>query len=157
MADITFAQFLRDLADWYESHPSVPEPYGLDSKKLTCYSFTTADKSKEILRALGPFKKDYPEDDDKYFNAVVEIGGRELCFTFYRDRVCQPKVVGTRHVEAQLIPESYSQSRVIAAHDEDVIEWDCSDSVLAPAGAAGDNRMNQAIAECEAAVDRVMP
>jgi hypothetical protein len=120
--------FLRALADFYEEHPNAPVVAGLEGDTLTVYAFLANGREKEILRSLGSFDKEF---QGRFFIAKKVIGGKTLKFYFYRDSVCTSRVVGTRHVERQIEPEVYRPSRVIEAHDEDILEWDCA-PVLAP-------------------------
>jgi len=131
MASEKFVTFLRELADWYETHPLAPEPYALENEKVTVYAFGVSDE-RAVVKALGSFEKVYEGD---YFNAAVSIANKKLVFYFHRDKVCTPKVVGRRQVPERVIPSSYVPEQVIAAHEEDVIEWDCG-VVLAPQQAA---------------------
>jgi hypothetical protein len=129
MADQKFVQFLRELADWYEEHPTVPAPYALEGETVSVYLFGHPNP-KEVLRAIGSFDKKFTSGGE-HFTASKLVAGKTLEFTFYRDSVCIPKVVGTRYVEEQLIPEQYVPSRVIPAHEEDIVEYDCQ-PVLRP-------------------------
>lgn len=54
---------------------------------------------------------------DYDFKLNVTIPETDIVIRYSADRetVCTKKVVGTKHVEAQVIP----------AHDEEIIEWDC--------------------------------
>src|SRR5277367_741957 len=117
MADEKFVTFLRAMADFYEAHPLVPQ--------FTQYTWSEAvdiyldrAKAKEILRSIGSFDKEFVEDR---MLAKKEIGGRIVSFSVARDAVCVAKVVGKKHVDTQIIPESYIPSQTIAAHVEDVI------------------------------------
>ena len=128
MADQKFVTFLRELADWYEEHPTVPEPYGLEGDgEVRVYLFSESDP-KAVLRSIGPFDKSYT---DNYFSATTKVGGRVLAFMTYRDKVCTPKVVGKKYVEEQFIPEQYTPSKLVPAHEEDIVEYDCGTSILA--------------------------
>jgi hypothetical protein len=127
MADQNYVTFLRELADFYEAHPLVPE--------VSIYRWVSGgqvwlDKTdgKEILRSIGSFNKEF--SDDKLL-AKKTIGGRVITFFVEREAVCTARVVGTKHVEETVVPSSYTPEQVIAAHDEDVVEWDC-EPVLGP-------------------------
>jgi hypothetical protein len=54
-----------------------------------------------------------------------------LQFSVDREAVCQRKVVGTRTIPEQVIPSEYVAERVIPAHEEEIVVWDC-EPVLKP-------------------------
>jgi hypothetical protein len=141
---VPFHQFLRELADWYEAHPLVPEPYWLTGDISVYVSYDP----KAVFRSLGSFEKIF---DDAYFRTKVEVGGRTLVISTQRENVCVAKVVGKKHVPETVIPSEYKPERVIAAHDEDIVEWDCS-PIIAP---EGNNRVDDSIAVATEAVDAV--
>jgi hypothetical protein len=129
MQEITNEQVvttLRALADWYEIHPNAPIPYELKYGWMTAYM--PRSEAAEIMRSLGNFEKQYEDD---YFRAVVKFPHMDLRFSVERTAVCARKVVGVRQVPEQVIPSEYVAERVIPAHVEEIVEWDCAGSVLA--------------------------
>lgn len=117
---------LRELARWFDTHPDVEIPSGLRPGNSTYYSYQNKDEMSEIVKKIGSFKKEYTEYD---FEAVVEVAGFTLKWYTSRSNVCTKKVVGKKLVEAQVIPE-----RIIAAHEEDVVEWECDTPLLKSQG-----------------------
>jgi hypothetical protein len=112
-----YSRNLRALADWYEQHPDAP----IDSPYVSRanYSFKA---SPEEIRAIGAGEKDYAGSLFYYrvkheFFTIEWIEGRE--------KVCTPRIVGKRTVPSVYYPE----------HEEDIVEWDCPGSLLAPAEA----------------------
>lgn len=122
--DVTeFVKSLRLLADWYEQHPELPLPYELGNPMFVFLYGKTEDRVKEILREIGSFEKVFDEPSKGDFSAVKTIGEFKLKFHTSREMVCTPRVVGTRLVEREVIPAQ--PKRVIEAHEEEIVEWDC--------------------------------
>lgn len=105
-----FIQGLRDLADFLEARPTVPTPNGY----LNQYVFPSA--FRESARALGAFDKT-PSDD--FYGAERRFGPITLRLFTDRSAVCKRIVKGTRIIPAE--PE----------RTEEVVEWECSESLLA--------------------------
>lgn len=109
------------IAKFYTEHPDAPVPY----RPLTEYIWITG--TPEQYKAIGAGEKEYA--DDNFFFCVELIPG-ELTLTFAaaRENVCTKRVVGTK-----IVPEYIQQgtpSKVIPAHTEEIIEWDCPESLL---------------------------
>jgi hypothetical protein len=117
---------LRAMADFYEAHPLAPAPMDMDYGWMNCY--LPSDQAKEIIQSLGAFKKVYEDD---YFRAAVTVGHLDLQFSTKRETVCTPKVVGTRVIPAQTVPSEYIPERFIPEHEEEIVEWDCKEPILA--------------------------
>ena len=122
---VPFSTFLRELADFYDEHPLVPEPYWMQGD-ISIYLY--GDSGKEVLRSIGSFEKEF---NDNYLRAIKIVGGRRVVINAARDKVCTAKVVGKKIVPETVIPSSYTPEQVIPAHEEDIVEWDCA-PVLAP-------------------------
>lgn len=114
---------LRELADWYESHPDMPVPYELDQPMFVFLYGRSAEEVKAILRTLGSFEKHFNEPSDGDFEAWKRIGGLTLKFHTKRDAVCTARVVGKRLVPEVVVPAR--KRTVEPAHEVDVVEWDC--------------------------------
>lgn len=109
---------LRQIADWYERHPDAPIPLG-GCQNLSVYRF---DATPEEIRAIGPAKKVYAGNLFKY---TVESENFTIEFVANRSDVCLPKVVGFRE-----IPEQFVEAHVIPAKREEIIQWECKESLL---------------------------
>lgn len=120
-----YADSLRELADFYDLHPEVETP----TSRTAVYATDTKENVVLILRALGSCEKIY---EDSFFKLRKKFNTITLEFVFMRNAVCTPRVVGQREVEAKLVPERLIPSEVIPAYTEDIIEWDCEESLLAP-------------------------
>jgi hypothetical protein len=123
MADMdarTFAEGLRQIADWYEAHPETALPYdNMGSGYLTVYHEPeTKERVAEIARALGHAEKDFTSISDRFI-LKRSFNGVGLRFVFDRKAVCTARVVGTRTIAAQPAREAQPEREV------DVIEWDC--------------------------------
>jgi hypothetical protein len=113
-----FISALREMADFFESHPGVPAPTGL----ATLYYWSeTKEELADIARALGNAKKYYSND---YFGLHREFGPFEVMWIIRRGLVCRRVVVGTRTLPA--VPE----------HIVEDVRWECDDPLLAPEGAS---------------------
>lgn len=107
-----FIDGLRNLADWFEAHPTVQLPI---PSKLT---ISPPDEGKAAVavmaRLLSPCAK---EMDNNLLTLVKSFPGNiQLRVLYWRDKVCKRRVTGTQEVPAQLIP----------AHTEEIVEWDCT-------------------------------
>ena len=109
---------LRELADWFEAHPEIERP----STDFSIYATDSKENAEETMRALLPCKKKY---DDSLFTLSRSFGPFTLHYVFMRNTVCTPKVVGQREVPLKVIPPRFEPEKVIEAHTEDVIEWEC--------------------------------
>ena len=120
---------IRLLADWYEAHPgaSIPGSFTPNGRQFSALPDDATQRT-AMLKAIGPFTKSV--DDSGDFRAEVTVGPWTLCWFTSREKVCKARVVGKKHVDEQVIEGT--PTRIISAHEEDVIEWDCG-SVLAAA------------------------
>lgn len=113
-----YSNALRAIADWYEEHPDAPTPH-TGCQTLKVYSF---DATPGEMRSIGTCKKVY---EGSIFKCIVEGDGFDIHFVANRSDVCVPKVVGFRE-----IPEQYVEAHVIPAKREEIIEWECRESLL---------------------------
>jgi hypothetical protein len=126
------AQRLRNVAAWLDAHPDAPTTeYAFPrSFYFRLHDAHTSEEAKAQLSRIGSFAKKY---DDNDFTAEVTLPDAEpwreggtpegAVLQFFTDRknVCTRRVVGTRSV-----PDAYIPGRLIPAHTEEVVEWDCS-------------------------------
>lgn len=119
-----FIDGLRSLADFMEANAVVPVPY------IGSMIHTVRDREAfiPIARALGAGTKEYTNE---YFFFGKSFG-QEIIYKLVikREKVCEAKVVGTRIIPAHVIPARREEE--IAEHTEEIIEWECKDSILAP-------------------------
>lgn len=118
-----YTRGLRELAAFLDANPCVTLP----DHYLTSFVYgddDTKEGAAKVMRAMGTCKK--RPTDNGLFYLIKDFGSMELRVIYTRDEVCVKKVVGKKHVEAQLIP-----ARLIEAHDEEIVEWDCA-PILAP-------------------------
>jgi hypothetical protein len=125
---------LRELADYLETSDGVKLPqmnfygstwiykYGTDEDGNTDYSktddFLTRQEMRKLAKALAPCEKDYSNHS---FNLKRKFGKYvSVTLNTSRENVCERKVVGTKEIEAQIIP----------ARTEEIVEWECRDSIL---------------------------
>ena len=105
---------LRAIAKWLDMHPEIPLPYGA----IQIAGMDSPEDAAIAIRALGRCDKHY---NDNLLKISREFGGAKLEFLFWRSKVCERRVVGTR-----TIPE-----KVIPGYEEEIVEWDCK-PLLAP-------------------------
>lgn len=127
-----FVKGLRELADWYEANQNIDTP----NRELTVYSLNTKAEATACLAALKPCKKEYKGDN---FYLSREFGSITLKFMFYRDAVCIRRVVGTRQVGTRVIPSRFTPEEIIPAYEEDIVEWDCGESLLTQASPSSED------------------
>jgi hypothetical protein len=119
---VEFIAGLRELADFYEAHPTLQAPWeGIAYFNLypEGYFENTREGARLVAKEFSPVKKDYSSEThfvlEKRFS-----GGVGFDFNFPRDVVCERKQVGTKIVPA-------SEEREVP-----VYEWECTDPILAP-------------------------
>src|ERR1019366_185037 len=118
MTNKEYANSLRLVADWFEAHPEVEPPH--DAEEIALYNVHTRAEMETVARNMGTCEKEYT---DGYFKLRKKFEGITLVAVASREQVCKRKVVG-----AKLVPE-----QVIAAHNVDIVEWECFDTpLLAP-------------------------
>jgi hypothetical protein len=101
-------QGLRDFLTFIETHPEAPLNY---APSLMAH-VETVEELKAAGRLMGSAMKDFNGD---YVSLKKSFG--PICYDVYirREKVCEKRVVGSRHVHA---------------HDEDLVEWDCKESIF---------------------------
>ncbi len=121
-----FVSALRELADFYEARPDLITPWDPE--------FTLLPHGKEGMaqaaRLLGACKK---EVDGTFFRLKRFVGAIKINALEYRTVVCERVVLGRKAVPETYVPARKAQ--LIAAHEEDIIEYRCSVSLLAPSAA----------------------
>lgn len=123
---MTKAEILRSLADIYEAYPDLDWPSFWSWCKEIHIHLAAAD-AKVVLRTIGSFEKNYKDDS---FEARKPWGDHTLVLKAQRDAVCQKVVTGTREVPETVEPSYYTPERIIPAHTEEIVEWQCDDPIL---------------------------
>ncbi len=107
-----FIRGLREFADFVEQHPDVPVPgYEVLIDVFPADLVATA-------QALSHFEK---AGVGEYFVLRRWFGRIRVEWNAPRETVCRKIILGTRRVEDKLIP----------AHDEEIVEWECTEPLLA--------------------------
>lgn len=115
-----FVTAIREFASFFETHPEVDLPASL----MTVYLFPTVEKMKDYARAFGKCRK---SGDETFFNLTKMFGSVvELQAAWYRNRVCERVVVGTKKVEVPVMQEVGKKTVT-----EEIVEWKCP-KVLEP-------------------------
>ena len=105
-----FIEGLRDLTEFLVSRPELQVPHD-----LYCTVVCSGDEFRAACRLMQSYAK--APLGNIYGAEKTFSGGITYRAITARENVCERKVVGTR---------------TIPAHTEDVVEWDCSDSILEP-------------------------
>lgn len=116
---IEYIQGLRDVADFLESHPTLPLP-GAQLSACVFDGDLTLPHVREIAKEFGSFKK---EAMGSYITISKTFGPISLLFMFLRENVCQRIVVGTRSVEKTVYPLDVKTETEIV--EEEIVEWKC--------------------------------
>lgn len=107
-----FIQALRDLALFLECHENAPIP---DFTSI-CTFVQTKEQLVALIRHIGKVEKDAA---GSYFWIEKRFGANlKYEVNIERAKVCERKVIGT-----QTVP----------AHEEEIVEWECHESLLADA------------------------
>ena len=117
-----FVAALRAVADFFDSHPTLP---GLDIPYLYKYN-VDRETLKTIASTPGIYKEKEYSGDSFYLKAQIpytvngETAVVHLSYQGERSSVCKRKVVGTR-----IVPESYVPGYTRSSYTEEVVEWEC--------------------------------
>jgi len=112
--------YFTALAKYYATHPDAPAPYL--THPLYIWTSGTPD-----YKAIGAGEKKY-SGNNFFFIVKLIPDVLTLKFATSRGNVCAKRVVGTRIVPEYIQPGIPSQ--IIAEHTEEIIEWDCPESLL---------------------------
>jgi hypothetical protein len=113
--------YFTALSTYYATHPDAPTPY------LAQTEYIWISGTPEEYKAIGAGEKKY-SDDNFFFTVELIPGVITLNFSTNRENVCTKRVIGTRIVPEHILPGTPSQ--IIAEHTEEIIEWDCPESLL---------------------------
>ncbi|MCR4338569.1 MAG: hypothetical protein NUW01_01645 [Gemmatimonadaceae bacterium] len=112
MAELTFADGLRELADWMDAHPEVNiAPFEVLHYCLDKDEFRTS------VRAMGRGEK---STSDPYFFVTRWFGPVALRTYAAREKVCRRVVKGVELVPKEIVP-----AKVVPAHSREIVEWEC--------------------------------
>lgn len=106
---------LRALVQRLEESPELVDAHGMGQVSLDLFYFNP-----EELRAASKLLGGQREKrfTGGFFEIVRSFGPHEIVLNLAREEVCERVVVGTEHIPAS------------PAHDIDVIEWRCQDTVI---------------------------
>jgi len=112
---------LRELADFVEQHIelSMDCDYKLMNILYTKKKMGTAkEQMKKAVLALGKAEKVWGHN---YLDVRRKFGPITLEFSVAKSTICEKKVVGTKHHEAEYIQP----------WTEEIVEYECTESILA--------------------------
>jgi len=110
-----YAENLRLVADWFETHPEVAPPH--DADEIGLYNVHTRAQMEIVARNFGSCEKEYTEGQ---FKLKKKVGLITIKAVATRSEVCKKKIVGAR-----VVPET-----VIPSHVEEIVEWECFETPL---------------------------
>lgn len=122
MTHTEYANALRRIADWIETHPEVPLP---SATSLDITAVSGRESLSAVARAFGTATKEY---SDSLIYLIKDFGGVSLRVIEWRSNVCKRVVVGKTTVPEKILP-----AQLIPAHEEDVVEWRCDEPLLTEA------------------------
>lgn len=122
-----FIQGLRELADFYERYQGTPLPPTY-LRYFGIYGDASPAQLVQIAKAPGATKTEKEYSGRDFRLKKIFSGEVVLSFSLNREQVCSKRVTGTREVPETVIP-----AKVVAAHTEEIVEWDCHPLLSPPA------------------------
>ena len=113
--------YFTALSKYYATHPDAPVPH------LPQTEYIWISGTPEEYKAIGAGEKEY-SDNNFFFTVELIPDVLTLKFATNRENVCTKRVVGTRIVPECIL--SVIPSQLITEHTEEIIEWDCPESLL---------------------------
>lgn len=118
-----FSQNLRNLADWYDQHPTAPAPV----EKLRTSTYVRAEEIASLPDGMDEFKPSASEITGGQFARTIDGDGFEVRFYSALKNIAAQVVVGTRTadvvewiIKPELLP---TQELVAAGISDDDIPW----------------------------------
>ena len=121
MTNKEYADSLRLLADFFETHPEVAIPY--NASEFHYYGAHTKQEVATVARALGRCEKVV---NDQFFELHAQIGSIKFRAIASRENVCTRREVG--RVMTPATPEVIVPAQ--PAGERPVYEWHCPDSLF---------------------------
>lgn len=115
MTNTEYANGLRQIANWYEAHPEVPQPH----QNFQVFTARTRAELECVVRAMESCKK-VQDPNLNLFRLCRDFGGIRVEFITSLSEVCTKRVIRTETVPEHVIP----------ACTREIIEWDCHSSLL---------------------------
>lgn len=122
-----YARGLRALADWIEAHLDLPAHFAGGIKVSLYPESDTPEIAARLARAMKPVEKKYGEGENPLLTLTRDFGGAQLNALFWRNKVCQRVVTGTRKVVEE-VPDPALLERVPLVEverEEEIVEWIC--------------------------------
>jgi hypothetical protein len=114
-----YVDSLRQIADFYEANPECPLPGG------TIFYIDAVHGKEEMSNVARIFGSCEKSVDTSFYNLIKVFGSLKLWAREWREKICTRKVIGV-----QFVPEKYIPGTLIEAHEEEIVEWDCPESLL---------------------------
>ena len=111
MTNAEYAAGLRQLAEWYESHPNAAQPYESNQLHFNVYHRDTV---AQVIQDFGGRWEKRASSGLMYFRST--FGQFTLVMYTNHQTVCTARKVGTRTISARPAEPEY---------EVDVLAWDC--------------------------------
>lgn len=128
-AHTEYANGLREVADFLESHPEMDLP----DSTLIAYSLYSKEKAATVARAMGQGGRCDKVYEDQIVRLKRDFGPVTLEYIGTRSNVCEQIRVGTKLVPEQYVPPKPAvEASVVPEHEEAVYEWRCQPLLAKP-------------------------
>lgn len=117
----TMVQGLRDIADWIEKHPDLGDTHM--TVDAVFYPPDEPASAGRWARAFGKAEKSVT--DNGLFKLTHPFGEVEARAVFWREAVCEKKVVGVREVTRMVPDPSVEVEMVEVVETVEDVEWVC--------------------------------
>jgi hypothetical protein len=130
MTNKEYADGLRLIAKFYETHPEMPLPYNGGTNGFTVFASSRQGESLSEITAILADDGDLTKRvNDTFYYVSRQFGGLRFEALDYRKNVCQ--VVGL-HKEIKTVTREITPAVTQEVQEEvEVLEWGCPKSLLA--------------------------
>ena len=123
MTHAEYAEGLRQVADFVESHPEIPIP----EATINCYGMNDKKCAEKVARALSNGGRCDKIFGPTFMRLERVFGAVKIQYIGLRENVCERVRVGTRVVPERYVPpQPATEGQVIPEHEEAVYEWRCA-------------------------------
>ena len=124
MTNKEFVDSLRLIADFYKENLEMPLPH-LEGRG--CLDIFSIDSKEDVARVAAIFGSCKKHIDDTFYRVSRKFGAITLEVVAMRGGICTRRVVGTKTIQ-KTRPVKFET----VEEQEDIVEWDCPEALLAP-------------------------
>jgi hypothetical protein len=136
-------QDMRALLDLLDADGSIPLPFGLDDGSVLFTLYDASDERGEMIRLARtlPVRRWGKGGTTYSFEMTGGMaGGLKITLSAFRRSVCERTVTTREVTETVPDPEALALVPMVeVTRTEEVVEWHCPESVLAPAAAEAES------------------